>query len=227
MTSDGIFPRRLTKVDALIRQDHWRLTDADDCYFIGEYTASQGYSYSPTNNLISNFKKTMDRREWPEWRYKDQAIQTAAAAFRKALGPKDLDRLTFVPIPPSKAKSDPLYDDRLTRMLGAIRPKPPLDVRELVVQTESTDSVHVGDVVRRPAPEEIQALYRIDETLDKKLTKPAPDTIAVVDDILTTGAHFRAAKSVLSIHFPETSIIGLFIARTVRIPAADDFPDDL
>ena len=223
MTSDGIFPPRLTKVDALIRPNHWRLTDADDCCFIGEYTASQGYSYSPTNHLISNFKKTMDRCERPEWRYKDQAIQDAAAAFRKALAPKDLDRWTFVPIPPSKAKSDPLYDDRLTRMLGAIRSKPPLDVRELVVQTESTDPVHVGDVVR-PAPEEIQALYRIDETL----TEPAPDTIAVVDDILTTGAHFRAAKSVLSTHFPETSkIIGLFIARTVQVPAADDFPDDL
>ena len=222
MTSDGIFPRRLTKVDALIRQDHWHLTDADACCFIGEYTASQKYPYGVTNKLIWNFKKTMDRRGQPEWHYKDQAIQTAAAAFRRALASKDLDRLTFVPIPPSKAKGHLLYDDRLTRMLGAIRPKPPLDIRELVVQTESTDAVHVGDVVR-PAPEEIQALYRIDETL----TEPAPDTIAVVDDILTTGAHFRAAKSVLSTHFPETSIIGLFIARTVRVPAADDFPDDL
>ena len=221
MTSDGTFPQRLTKVDDLIRPDHWRLTDADDCYFIGEYTASQGYSYSDTNDLISNFKKTMHRRGRPGWHYKDRAIQKAAEAFRKALTPKDLDRLTFVPIPPSKAKGDPLYDDRLTWMLGAIRPKPPLDIRELVVQTESTDAVHDRGV--RPTPEQIQALYRIDETL----TEPAPGIIAVVDDILTTGAHFRAAKSVLSTHFPETSIIGLFIARTVRVPAADDFPDDL
>lgn len=222
MTSDGTFPRRLTKVDALIRPDHRRLTDADDCYFIGEYTASQGHSYSVTNDLILNFKKTMDRSGRPEWRYKDEAIQEAAAAFRKALAsPKNLDRLTFVPIPPSKAKGHPLYDDRLTRMLGAIRPKPPLDIRELVVQTESTDAVHDRGV--RPTPEQIQALYRIDETL----TEPAPGIIAAVDDILTTGAHFRAAKSVLSTHFPETSIIGLFIAWTVRVPAADDFPDDL
>ena len=223
MTSDGIFPRRLTEVDALIRQYHRHLTDADVCYFIGEYTASQRPPYSVTNDLISNFKKTMDRRGRPEWHYKDQAIQTAAAAFRKALGPKDLDRLTFVPIPPSKAKDDPLYDDRMTRMLRAIRPKPPLDVRELVVQTESTDAVHDRGMRPRPTPEQIQALYRIDETL----TEPAPDTIAVVDDIVTTGAHFRAAKSVLSTHFPETSIIGLFIVRTVRDAAADfeDFDD--
>ena len=220
MTSDGTFPRRLTKVDDLIRPDHRRLTDADICYFIGEYTASRGYSHSNTNNLILNFKKTMNRRGLPEWRYKDHAIQTAAAAFRRALAPKDLDRLTFVPIPPSKAKGDPLYDDRLTRMLGAIRPRPPLDIRELIVQTVSMDAVHARDV--RPAPEQIQALYRIDETS----AEPAPGIIAVVDDILTTGAHFRAAKSVLSIRFPGTAIIGLFIARRVPNTAAiEDFDD--
>lgn len=217
MTSDGTFPRRLTKVDDLIRPDHRHLTAADVCYFIGEYTAYRGYAHSDTNRLIFNFKKTMDRRGRPEWRYKDQAIQTAAAAFRRTLAPKDLDRLTFVPIPPSKAKGDPLYDDRLTRMLGAIRPKPPLDVRELIVQMVGTDAVHARDV--RPAPEQIQALYRIDETL----TEPAPGIIAVVDDILATGAHFRAAASVLSARFPAAAIVGLFIAR--RAPDTADLED--
>ena len=220
MTSDGTFPRRLTKVDDLIRPDHWHLTGADACYFIGEYTAYRGYAHSDTNRLIFNFKKTMDRRGRPEWRYKEQAIQTAAAAFRRALAPKDLDRLTFVPVPPSKARGDPLYDDRLTRMLGAVRSRPPLDIRELIVQTESTDAVHAGD--RRPAPERIESLYRIDETL----TGPVHDIIAVVDDILTTGAHFRAAKSVLSARFPGVAIIGLFIARRVPNTAAiEDFDD--
>ena len=220
MTSDGTFPRRLTEIDDLIRPDHWHLTDADVCYFIGEYTASRGYSHSNTNQLILNFKKKMNRRGRPEWCYKEQAIQMAAAAFRRALSPKDLDRLAFVPIPPSKAKGDPLYDDRLTRMLCAIRPVPSLDVRELIVQTVSTDAVHARDV--RPDPEAIEALYRIDETF----TEPAPGIIAVVDDMLTTGAHFRAAKSVLSAHFPRASIIGLFIARRVPNTAAiEDFDD--
>ena len=220
MTSGGTFPRRLTKVDDLIRPDHSHLTDADACYFIGEYTAYRGYAHSDTNRLIFNFKKTMNRRGRPEWRYKEQAIQTAAAAFRRALAPKDLDRLTFVPIPPSKARGDPLYDDRLTRMLGAVRSRPPLDIRELIVQTESTAAVHAGD--RRPAPERIGSLYRVDEAL----TGPVRDIIAVVDDILTTGAHFRAAKSVLSARFPGAAIIGLFIARRVpNTTAIEDFDD--
>ena len=73
-----------------------------------------------------------------------------------------------VPAPPSKAKGDPLYDNRLTQMIDAVRPKPPLDVCELIAQTVSTDAVHSNDV--RPTPSEFDTLYRIDEAL----TKPGP-----------------------------------------------------
>ena len=213
-TSNATFPNRLTKVDDLTRPDHAYLTVNDDCYFIGEYLARQGYSYSPTNDLILNFKKSVDRRHRPEWRYKLRAIQEVATAFRRALHPEALDRLTFVPIPPSKAIGDPLYDDRLTRMLHSIRPNPQLDIRDLIIQTKSTAAAHGSDV--RPRPEGIKAHYRIDEAV----TAPTPRFIAIVDDILTTGAHFRAAKSVLSTRFPGVTIVGLFVAR--RAPGTAD-----
>ena len=74
-----------------------------------------------------------------DWHYKRSAIRTAAEEFRLALHPEALDSLTFVPIPPSKAKADPLYDDRLIRMLNAIRPEPPLDIRELIVRRDGRD----------------------------------------------------------------------------------------
>ncbi|MCY4522639.1 MAG: hypothetical protein OXC13_17925 [Caldilineaceae bacterium] len=51
-----------------------------------------------------------------------------------ALHPEALDSLIFVPIPPSQAKADLLHDDRLTRMLNAIRPSLPPDIRELIVK---------------------------------------------------------------------------------------------
>ena len=209
MTSDVAFPGRFTEIDELTRPDHSWLTDDDRCYFLGEYTARQGYSYSPTNNLILNFKKEMDRREKPEWRYKEQAIQRAASAFRRALGTDPLSSLVFVPIPPSKTRNDPLYDDRVTRMLRAIGPDGTVDVRELIIQTKSTDAVHSRQT--RPTPPQIQDQYRIDEAL----TIPEPAFIAIVDDILTTGAHFRAASAVLTARFPAVRIVGLFIARRV------------
>ena len=102
MTSKSTFPQRLTRIDDLTRPDHSYLTAADACYFIGEYTAGRGYAYSDTNSLILNFKKSMDRCDLPEWPYKGRAVRIAAVAFRKALKRSDLERLTFVPVPPSK-----------------------------------------------------------------------------------------------------------------------------
>jgi len=211
MTSADIFPTTLRLIDPLTASDHSYLDPtSDECYFIGEYTARQGYDYSKINSLILNFKKPIDRADRREWPYKEKAIQQAANAFRKALIPRNTKFPTFVPIPPSKERNDPLYDDRLTQMLRAIQIRLSLDVRELIVQTESTTPSHARNV--RPTPDEIKALYRIEE----RLTAPDPRFIALVDDVLTTGAHFRAARSVLSDRFPGKRIIGLFLARCAR-----------
>ena len=183
--------------------------------FPGRVHGAQGFAFSPTNQLVLNFKKSLVKRGPQQWKYKEQAIGQAATAFRAALTGDLLDRITLVPIPPSKAKTDPLYDDRLVRMLGAIRPQPPLDIRELILQRVSTAAAH--DRTNRPRPEEIQANYAV----DKALLKPKPKTVALVDDVLTTGAHFRAAFNVIKQTCPGIAIVGLFIAR--RVPEAADF----
>jgi predicted amidophosphoribosyltransferase len=170
---------------------------------------------APTNQLVLNFKKSLDKRGTAQWKYKERAVGEAATAFRTALTGNLLDCVTLVPIPPSKAKTDPLYDDRLVRMLHAIRPRTPLDVRELILQRVSTVAVH--DQENRPRPEEIRANYAIDQTL----LNPKPQNIALVDDVLTTGAHFRAACAVVKQVFPNVPIVGLFIAR--RVPEAEEF----
>jgi hypothetical protein len=176
MISGSTLPQRLTKIDDLSRPDHTYLTAADDCYFIGEYTARRGYAFSSTNNLVLNFKKSVQTRNTAQWPYKERAIGQSAAAFRAALNDEWLNVATLVPIPPSKARADPLYDDRMVRMLRAIRAQPPLDVRELVVQTVSTSAVH--DQETRPRPAEIEALYGIDETL----RDPPPRVFGLFDD---------------------------------------------
>ena len=208
MTSDRSLPSRFTEIDELTRPDHSWLTDTDRCYSLGEYTARQGYTYSATNNLIQNFKKKPDRQGKPEWRYKEQAILRAARAFRDALN-ADARTWVFVPVPPSKMRDDPLYDDRMTKMLRAIWPDQPADVRELIIQTESTAAAHESQ--ERPTLPQLQVRYRIDETV----TMPEPAIVAIVDDVLTTGAHFRAASAVLTARFPAVRIVGLFIARRV------------
>ena len=217
MTSSAAFPRRFSKVDELALPDHSFLSADDVCYYLGEYTAQKGYSYSATNSLISNFKKDLDRKGTLQWRYKEEAIQQVAAIFRRAIKETALKSLTFVPVPPSKSKDDPMYDDRLTQMLRAIDGSINLDIREIVVQDVSTTAAHLSD--DRPRPDDLMDVYSLDESL----TEPAPKNIAIVDDLLTTGSHFRAMKTVLASRFDSAHIMGLFIAR--RVPNTND-PED-
>jgi hypothetical protein len=218
MTSPVTYlPRRFTLIDDLTRPDHSYLTSDDVCYFLGEYTARKGYAFSRTNDLIWNFKKPVSTRGSPQWRYKQWAIDEAAAAFRAALDDRDLNAITFVPIPPSKAMGDPLYDDRVTRMLHAIRSNPPLDIRELVEQTRTMPAVHESE--QRPTPQELEAVYRV----DRRLVTPPRAEIAIVDDMLTTGLHFRAVKAQLAHAFPGVRTVGMFIAR--RVPETTEIED--
>ena len=196
MTSGSTYPRQLTKIDDLTRPDHSYLTAADECYFLGEYTARKGFAFSTTNNLIINLKKPVDRQGRPEWPYKARAIQTAAEALRTALNDNARQTLTFVPVPPSRAKTDPLYDDRLVQMLRSVWPGQAVDVRELVVQPQSSDAAHDRD--DRPKPAELEARY----VIDRGLLRLPPQAIAVVDDMVTTGAHFVGSGTCCGGSFP-------------------------
>jgi hypothetical protein len=203
---------RFTAIDDLERDDHYYLTPDDKCIFLREYTARAGYQKGETNDLILNFKKTLDRKGRAEWRYKEIALRQIASEFRQAMGEKWISQWTFVPIPPSRCKSDPLYDDRISRMLIEMTKGIRSDVRELVHQTGSMVAAHETD--DRPSPDGIARLYEVDE----EIADPEPKSIALVDDILTTGAHFKAAKKVLEGRFPDALIIGVFVARRVPEP---------
>lgn len=206
----------LQKLDELHLPHHCYLTSEDLVFFLREYTPRAGYAYSETNQLIHNFKKTMDRRGKPEWYYKERAIEKITTEIGTSVKVDWLRQVTLVPIPPSKAKTNQLYDDRMTRVLMGLGPlrKIRCDVRELIVQRSDMPTVHLHND-DRPKPSEIEATYEIDESL----VAPPPKDIGLFDDVLTTGAHFRAAKNLLSERFPGIRIVGIFVAR--RVPTLE------
>lgn len=217
MTLGQPLAKRVLKIDALTLPDHYYLDGQDICYYAGEYTAGEGHAYSETNQLILNFKKSVDKRGTAQWQYKERAILQAAAIFRAAI--KSDAEVTFVPIPPSKAKSDPLYDDRMLRLLQAVCRGRHTDIRELIVQRQSASAAHLSDT--RPTPDGLVANYQLDESL----AEPVPQTIFVVDDVLTTGCHFKAVKQMLARRFPMARIVGIFLAR--RAPKSVDLDFDI
>jgi hypothetical protein len=199
-----------TAIDDLLRPLYPHLTTADQCYFLREYTAGRGYAGSETNHLILNLKKPPNRRGRPEWRYKERAIEQVAREFRDSVNLSALRRVTLVPLPPSKAKSDPLYDDRMLQVLRAVDVEGQLDIRELLLGAASMPAAHLTP--HRPTVAQLIANFVVDDML----AEPAPSMIALVDDVLTTGAHFVAAKAVLAARFAHVPIRGLFVARRVH-----------
>jgi predicted amidophosphoribosyltransferase len=117
-------------------------------------------------------------------------------------------------MPPSKVKSDPMYDDRLMQMLQVLGADLQLDVREMITQRESTEAAHSIEV--RPRVDELCDNYSIDDSL----VDPPPRVIGVIDDVLTTGSHFKAAQRLLRDRFPAIKIYGIFVAR--RVPELVD-----
>lgn len=207
-------PPRLSKIDETNIDAHPRLLPSDVVYYLYEYTSGHNFTFGATNNLISNLKKSPTRAGRPEYRYKREAIRQCAAVLGPAINPAWLDGATLVPIPPSKARGTPEYDDRVSQICRGITAPFPIDVRELVIQRTSMAAAHEsGDM--RPTVQDLLDAYAIDEAL----TQPAPTRIGIVDDVLTAGTHFRAVHVMLERRFPDVPTIGFFVARRVFPPS--------
>jgi hypothetical protein len=198
---------QLQQIDELLRPQHFFIGADDDCYFLREYTAGAGFGHGETNNIISNLKKKLDRRGKPEWQYKESAIRQAGKELRAALGDDYLKQVTIVPMPPSLSKANPMYDDRMVRIVRVMTEGLACDVRELIVQPNDMQAAHETGV--RPRPEDWYAAYAIDESV----ATPTPTTVLVIDDVLTAGAHFAGFKRRVVERFPGVAVYGVFYAR--------------
>lgn len=154
-------PVRLTEIDETNVGDHSYLSVDDNCYFLFEYTSHRGYSFSATNNLISNLKKKPSESNRPGNHYKGQAIAQCAVHLRGAINPDWLATATLVPAPPSKAIGHPDYDDRVERICRLVHGN--IDVRSIVQQVSSTTAAHELGQGQRPRIDDLVQNYRIAE----------------------------------------------------------------
>ncbi len=133
---------RFQKIDGLLLEGHYHLLAGDECYFLLEYTSRKGYDYSKANRLILNLKKKPSTKNTVQGKHKIGAMDACSNALGKVINPDWLKEATLVPIPPSKAKDDPEYDDRMRVICENIPADFQIDVRDLVLQTESYEAAH-------------------------------------------------------------------------------------
>jgi len=100
---DPATPARLWKrLDAVEHPPRYLTTD-DCCYFAREYFPRGRFSDYPTTSLIQNFKKPVQRKGKPEWRFKEDAICQFALELSQFLP----EPATIAHIPTSLLASNP------------------------------------------------------------------------------------------------------------------------
>lgn len=211
-------PNRLTKITEIQIGDHYYLNDSHKCFYWGEYTPYKGATYSSTNQLIMNLKKKMERRGKPDWHYKADAIEKVARQFSRVWNWVDVKSkfsLAIVPMPSSKSKDDPQYDDRMMQVLNRMRvlTNVPLDIRDCLSFDGSCPPSH--GTSERPSVERLYGSMSFNNYA--YVEQEQPNLIFLFDDVLTSGAHFVAASRVLNENYPGVPIVGNFVARRVLV----------
>lgn len=180
------------------------LRDGDDCYYARKYVSGGGYSASDANQLISNFKKSPDKRGTGQWYYKELAAKQFAVELSKLL-PEDY---CVVIIPTSKPDDHPEYDPRFDMMLDCLRVlRPKLAIEHPIIRTAACQALHTGG--RRSITEALQTLEW------QGFDGDTPDKVVLVDDVITCGTNFKACQRLLRLNCPGIEISGVFWARTV------------
>ena len=186
---------------------HRHINNDDICIYSREYI-SEGYTASQTNSLILNFKKSPSKKaNRSEWTYRQQAIEQFKNEI-ETLFKQDLS-ITITALPSSKHKTDSEYDKRFEDLFKELlKSRPLLKVEWPVEIKETSQASHLGGE-RNPA--DIKKNYIWKKFEDSRIKR-----LCVFDDVLTTGAHFRAISDFLRENGYTGKIIGIFWARVIQ-----------
>lgn len=200
----------------------WRKTDESDwlancprheelwLVYGRTYTPRADYSYSTTNQYIWNLKIPPNSGN-SRLTYKRDAILNFTAELCGFLLRYPGITAALVPMPPSKASGHSDYDDRMDQV--ALKTSNQVDgicFMPLLYRTRSVESVHQCTSGRR-SPDEIYQDLSINEAIAYSYQPETP--LILIDDVLTSGAHFSAARRRLLERFPEADVRGIFWAK--------------
>ncbi len=194
--------------------------DTDECYYAREYIKGVSFSASETNNLISNYKKDLEKHknnsnlEHLKY-YKKCAIEQYAKELSDFFEPYNDEEIYISNIPSSNCKSDKCYDDRDLRTLCKLKSMiPRIKIEEPLENIISIQASHSG------GPRDINLLkrnYKWNGFQNSSINK-----LYLIDDVLTSGSHYKACKEVIIEHHRNIEVIGLFWSRAIE-PDPDQY----
>lgn len=187
------------------------LTDDDlkTCYIAREYISRGGYQASDDTNMIMNFKMGINVSSKRLY-YRDMAIKQFADELLELFQTDNFINQTIIVIPSSKIKTDIEYDDRMDKVCAILRNNPNIHIIEPIRRKYSRQSRHTVDT-KRDINSEYNELEWICSEWDNNIS-----TVVILDDIITSGASFKACQNLILQHYPNINIFGVFWAVTVN-----------
>ena len=204
---------KLTRLDQSQIQQYHHLDESDDCYCLGLYHPGQSYTGCDLNQLIYNLKKkpTSKNSNPQAYRHKRKAILRISSALRQSMNESCLNNeITLVPVPPSGIIGDPDYDDRILQICNQmVKGLDSPHVLDLLSMKKPLGASHLS-AENRPSKDQLENNLQLNTPPTDQ--KPRP-YIILVDDVITSGAHYSACKEVLTNHYPNVMVTGMFVAR--------------
>jgi hypothetical protein len=198
---------RWTFIDEFERRELNFLTDSDTCYYY-MVRIPGGYDKSEANQRIANFQKGLQYRDRFEvWHYRDEAIARFArtvAAFLKDFS--SVNQAALVPMFVSSPHNSDSYNDRIVKLAEGVADRiPELVVRDVFDVDAKMVPAKLGGA-RCPADLKPHVIF-------EGFGNDVPSLAIILDDVLTSGSHFRVCSDLITDAYPTVGIVGIFLAR--------------
>ncbi len=206
----------LTRINPEQTGEYHYLDRSDRCYCLGFYRSGEGFEGLGLNRMVLDLKRAPGARySNPDaWRIKNEAIAWISSILTISAGKLFPGRrITLVPVPPSKKIGDPEHDDRMLQICNQMAAGlASVEVSELFVTKKSVQASHLSRTrpTKEQLKENIRIMIRDDDYRPEGL-------VILLDDVLTSGAHYSACKELLEGVFPAVTVVGIFVARVDHV----------
>lgn len=175
-------------------------------YYLLEYVSGGSYKQFPGVSCVCNFKMPVEAKHEYRWDYKQEAIHYFANQIILGINPPRDDTI-LIPMPTSKPRRHPEFDSRLDDVVNIIYHTTGQQIGFNFDVKQDALAYHNSGAPRNPAA-------IMDNIYFTPFQTRPPLNIVLIDDVVTTGAHFLACERILKQAEPSATVTGLFLAKT-------------